>query len=179
MKLITTLLASLALVASATAGTETYSSKSAKTVVPPPVPVGCDCFAPGFALGIFGAGILPDSEEDDALGGGVLAEYFFNEYIGVQGSYALFATDSEHHEYDAALVLRYPIKSICVAPYVMGGAGYGANSDENWNWFAGAGIEARIQSMNCLGIFADGAYHWGEDESGDFTIVRIGVKFPL
>jgi hypothetical protein len=179
MKLITTLLASLALVASATAGT-TYSSKSAKAVVPPPAPVGCDCFGPGFALGIFGSGILPDEDSaDDALGGGVLGEYFFNEFIGVQGSYGLYATDSEHHEFDAALVLRYPITSICVAPYVMGGAGYGANSDENWNWFAGAGIEARLSSVNCLGIFADGAYHWGDDDSADFTIVRIGLKFPL
>lgn len=179
MKLITTLLASLALAASASAG-ETYSSKSAKAVVPPPVAAGCDCFGPGFALGIYGAGILPDSgNEDDSLGGGVLGEYFFNEFIGVQGSYGLFATDSEHHEFDAALVLRYPITSICVAPYVMGGAGYSANSDENWNWFVGGGIEARLSEVNCLGIFADGAYHWGEDDSEDFTIVRIGLKFPL
>jgi hypothetical protein len=178
MKIITTLFAALVLAATAHAGEVAYSKNPKAPVIPPP-PAGCDCFGPGLSLGIFGAGILPDSEEDDALGGGVLAEYFFNEYIGIQGSYALFATDSEHHEYDAALVLRYPITSICIAPYVMGGAGYGANSDENWNWFAGAGLEARFPEANCIGVFADGAYHWGEDDSGDFTIVRIGVKFSL
>lgn len=178
MKIITTLFAALVLAAGAQAG-EMYTKSPKAPVIPPP-PAGCDCFGPGLSLGLFGAGIIPDSDgTDDELGGGVLVEYFFNEYIGIQGSYAIFATDSEHHEYDAALVLRYPITSICVAPYVMGGAGYGANSYENWNWFVGGGLEARFPEANCIGVFADGAYHWGEDDSGDFTIVRVGVKFSL
>lgn len=178
MKALSLLLLTIGMALPAWAGTPTYSSKN--TIAPPPPPAGCDCFGPGLTLGIYGGGLLPDGDDsDDVLGGGALVEYFFSEYIGVQGSYGIFATDSEHHEFDAALVLRYPITSVCVAPYVLGGAGYASNSEENWNWFAGAGIEARLSEASCLGIFADGTYHWGEDDSGDFTIVRIGLKFSL
>jgi hypothetical protein len=178
-----TTLASLALsglmAASAFAG-PVYSSKAVTPSQPIP-PLGCECFAPGFALGIFGAGIIfeDDSDQDDSLGGGVLAEYFFTENIGVEGSYGIFATDSEHHEFDAALVVRFPITDICVAPYIMGGAGYTTNSDDPWNLFAGAGIDVRLPDMDCMAIFADGAYHWSEDDDNDFVIVRVGLKFPL
>ncbi len=179
MKTISSLILSLALAATASAGT--VYSKNPKAPVLPPPPMGCECFEPGFALGLYGAGYLPDSDsEDDVLGGGALAEYFFTPYIGVQGSYGIFATDSEHHEFDAALVLRFPITSICVAPYILAGGGYSTNSEDNWNYFVGGGIEARFQGANCFGIFADGAYHFAEDdEDDDYTIVRVGVKFPF
>ncbi|OAI58025.1 hypothetical protein AYO49_01585 [Verrucomicrobiaceae bacterium SCGC AG-212-N21] len=179
MKLILHLLFASALITSASAGTYT-SSKSAKAVVPP-APLGCDCFAPGFAIGIFGSGVLfnEDDIDDDSLGGGVLAEYFFTENIGIQGSYGIFATEKELHEFDAALVLRYPITSLCLAPYIMGGAGYSTNSQDAWNLFLGGGIDVRCPEWNCVSLFADGAYHWSEDDDADFTIVRIGLKFPL
>ncbi|QIF02877.1 outer membrane beta-barrel protein [Roseimicrobium sp. ORNL1] len=177
MKPLSSLLLALGLALPAFGGEAYVSSKN--TVTTPPPPVGCDCFNPGLSLGIFGAGILPDSDEDDALGGGVLLDYFFTEHIGLQGSYGIFATGSEHHEFDAALVVRFPITDICIAPYILGGAGYATNSEDNWNLFVGGGIEARIPDADCLGIFADGAYHWGEDDSGDFTIVRVGLKFKL
>ncbi len=181
MKKIASLLMTLALAGAAYAGPVSYSGKDSKAVVPPVVETGCACFEPGFAMGIFGAGFLPDNDsvEDDVLGGGVLLEYFFNPYIGVQATYGIFATDSEHHEYDGALVLRYPITSICLAPYVMVGGGGSTNSEQKGNYFAGAGLEYRIESASCLGIFADGAYHWDADEEADYTIVRLGVKFPF
>lgn len=180
MKTTTLLLAAFALATSAMAGPVTYSSKSSKNVVQPQAAVGCDCFAPGAAIGINGTGIIFDGNSDDnALGGGVLAEYFFTEIVGVQGSYNLLATDKEHHEFDAALVLRFPITSICLAPYIMGGGGYATNSFDSWNVFAGAGLELRLPEVNCMAIFADGAYHWADDDGADFTLVRLGVKFPL
>ncbi len=179
MKLLSCLILSLAFVAQASAGTPVYSKNPKAPVIPPP-PLGCECFEPGFALGIYGAGYLPDGEGDNELGGGALAEYFFTPYIGLQGSYGIFATSPEHHEFDAALVLRYPITSICVAPYALVGGGYSTNSTDRWNYFVGAGIEARFQGANCLGIFADGAYHFAEDDQDeDYTIVRVGVKFPF
>jgi len=179
MKPVYSLLVAFAVAASAFAGEVSYSAKSSKSVAATaPAPLGCDCFAPGAAFGIYGAWINPDNE-DDAFGGGLLGEYFFTENIGIQGSYSLLATDSEHHEYDAALIARFPIEDICLAPYVMGGVGYAANSEEAWNVFAGAGLELRIPDVNCLGIFADGAYHWSEDEDADFVLIRLGVKFPL
>jgi len=177
MKYLASLIVTAALASSAFAGPVTYSSKAPQAVAP--MPLGCECFAPGFALGVYGAAILPDGE-DDSLGGGVLGEYFFNEYLGIQGSYGVFATDSEHHEFNGALVLRFPITSICLAPYVLGGGGYSVNSEDRGNYFVGAGLEARIESLNCLGIFADGTYHFAaDDDDEDYTIVRLGVKLPF
>src|SRR5688572_8710362 len=90
MKYLASLIVTAALASSAFAGPVTYSSKAPKAVAPI-LPLGCECFAPGFALGFYGGAFLPDDEEDDSLGGGVLAEYFFNEYVGIQGSYGVFA----------------------------------------------------------------------------------------
>jgi hypothetical protein len=175
MKKIASLLLSVVLASSAFAGPAAFSGKSGKGPVAPMAPAGCNCFAPGAAVGIYGAAILGNN--DDALGIGLLGEYFFTEMLGIQGSYGAFNTDSTHHEFDAALIARFPIKSICVAPYAMVGGGFSTNSSTQGNFFAGAGLEARISSANCLGIFADGAYHWGADF--DYTIVRLGVKFPF
>lgn len=181
MKKIASLIISLALASSAVAGPVSYSGKGGKVVQPPVSPLGCECFEPGFAVGVYGGGYLPDGDsEGDELGGGALVEYFFNPYIGIQGSYGIFATDSEHHEFDGALVLRYPITSICIAPYAMVGGGFSVNGEDKGNYFVGAGLEARFAGANCLGVFADGAYHFAADDGDeDYTIVRVGVKFPF
>lgn len=139
-------------------------------VMPAPT---CDCFAPGASFGAFGGAIF--DRGDNALGGGLLGEYFFTENIGLQGSYGVYATSKEHHAFDASLVLRAPIKSLCIAPYALVGGGYSVNSTSEGNFHAGGGIDIRL--ANCTGIFADGAYHWANE--GDYTIVRLGVKIPL
>jgi hypothetical protein len=178
MKYLASLIVTVALASSAFAGPVTYSAKAPKNPQPLP-PAGCECFGPGFAIGAFAGGFLPDEGGDDVLGGGVLGEYFFNEYIGIQGSYGIYATDSEHHQFDGSLILRYPITSICIAPYVMVGGGLSTNDDTDGDWHVGGGIEARFESLNCLGIFADGAYHFADEGDADFTIVRLGVKLPF
>jgi hypothetical protein len=165
------------LAATAFAGPITYThAGKGSDPVQPVRTLSADCFAPGAAIGIYGSGML---DGEDAPGGGALAEYFFSDYFGLQASYGIFATDSEHHELDAALVLRYPILSLCVAPYVMAGGGLGINASTEGNVFAGAGVEARFESMEHLGIFADGAYHWADGDAPDYTIVRLGVKVPF
>lgn len=175
MKTIVTLLSIIAVAGSAVAGP--ISAKSPKApVMPPPPPAGCDCFGPGLSLGVFGGAILND---DDALGGGLLAEYAINRNVAIQGSYGLFATSSEHHTFDAALVLRAPIDSICVAPYALLGGGFSTNSATAGHFLLGGGIEARLSSASCMGIFADGAYYFAGDDVQDHTIVRLGLKFPF
>lgn len=179
MKKIITLLMSAVLASSALAGTpSSYSAKGGKTVQPM-APVGCECFAPGFAYGIFGGVLFPSGDDDNTGGGGILGEFFFTENFGIQGSYGLFATSSEHHQFDASLVLRAPIKSLCIAPYVMVGGGLGTNGETRGDFHAGAGIEARFEKLNCMGLFVDAAYHFTSDEDTDFTLGRLGIKFPL
>lgn len=157
------------------------ASKNPKApVMPPPAPTGCECFAPGFALGGFGAVGMFDGlgDSDNVAGGGLLGEYFFSEFVGVQGSYALFNTESEHHAFDVNLVLRVPIKSACIAPYALVGGGYGTNSVKEGNFHVGGGLDVRLPSMGCAAIFADGVYYLPED-SEEFTVVRLGMKFPF
>jgi len=175
MKIIAALLTACAFGSGALAGPTYTSAKDAKSINVPP-PLSCDCFQPGGAFGIYGGGIL---DHEDELGGGALVEYFFTEYVGIQASYGIFATDSEHHEIDGSLVLRFPIRSVCLAPYLLLGGGIGTNSNTEGNFFAGAGLEARLDGANCLGVFADGTYHWADDEEEDYTIVRLGLKFPF
>ncbi|MCB1227350.1 MAG: hypothetical protein KDK99_16150 [Verrucomicrobiales bacterium] len=177
MKSLVTLLAAVAFSGAAIAGPVSYGKNVSKTpVLPPPAPTGCDCFGPGLAVGVFGGALLSDA--DDVLGGGVLMEYAFNPYIAIQGSYGLYATDSEHHAFDGALILRYPITSICVAPYALVGGGFSTNSANDGHFTLGGGLEARIPSANCMGIFADAAYNFANDIP-DHTIIRLGVKFPF
>jgi hypothetical protein len=181
MKLALTLLIAGAVSATAWAGPVSYSGKSSKQVQQTAIAPGCECFTPGFNLGIYGAGIIFDGDDNppNSLGGGASIDYFFTRNIGLEGSYTILATPAEHHEFDGALVVRFPIDSLCLAPYVMGGGGYTVNSDNSWNWFAGAGFDWRLPNVNCMGIFADGAYHWAEDSDDNFVLIRVGLKFKL
>lgn len=176
MKTIASLLLSAALASSVFAGAPSYSGKSSKQVIMPPPP-SCDWFAPGAKLGIFGGGFVPDKGSDDALGGGVLAEYFFCENFGVEGSYGAYATNSTHHEFDLNLVARYPMHNGCWAPYLLVGGGYAVNSENSWNWGVGGGVDIHLSGK--MGLFADGAYHWVEHDQGNFTLIRLGLKFRL
>jgi hypothetical protein len=175
MKSLVTILATVALSGAVLAGPVSYKNPKAP-VMPPPPPTGCECFAPGFAFGAFGGGLFDDAE--DVLGGGILAEYAFSPYVALQGSYGLYATESEHHQFDAALILRYPITSLCLAPYAMVGGGFSTNSDTSGDFLVGGGLDLRLPSASCMSIFADGAWYVLGD-SEDQTIVRLGVKFPF
>jgi hypothetical protein len=176
MKSLVTILSIVALSGAAIAGPVSYKNPK-NVVVPPPPPTGCECFAPGLAFGVFGGALLSDA--DDVFGGGLLAEYAFSEFLALQGSYGLYATDSEHHNFDAAVVLRLPITSLCIAPYALLGGGFSTNSASAGHLTAGGGLEARIPGANCLGIFADAAYNWAGSDVENFTIVRLGLKFAL
>ncbi|MDB6075505.1 MAG: hypothetical protein JWO89_3145 [Verrucomicrobiaceae bacterium] len=175
MKAIYSLLLAAALSTSAFAGTS-YSGKSSKMVQPTtPEPA---CFAPGWDVGVFGSALISHNGNDVFAGGGVTAEYFFTEMLGIQTNYSVYNTQSEHHQFDGDLVLRFPIHSACIAPYLMAGGGFSTNSDQQGDFNAGAGIEARFGAMKKTGVFLDGAYHFHTGNNDrDFTIARLGVKF--
>ncbi|MCE9519536.1 MAG: porin family protein, partial [Verrucomicrobia bacterium] len=157
MKKIASLLMTIALASSAFAGAPSYSGKGGK-VVTPPAP-SCDWFAPGLKVGAFGGAYLQSSGNDDSLGGGVLAEYFFTENFGLEGSSSAYATDKTHWQFDLNLVARLPMKNSCWAPYVMAGGGFFTNSETEWTWQVGAGVDVHLTGK--MGLFADGAWHFG------------------
>lgn len=174
MKKIASLLLSLTLASSALAGTSDNSKTVQPTIAPPQ---GCECFAPGFAMGAFGGAMFPSHRGEGVGGGGMLAEYFFTENLGIQGSYGVYASNSEHHQADGSIVFRMPIKSLCIAPYVMAGGGVGTNAVTRGDFHVGGGIEARFASLNCMGVFVDGNYYFASGNNADLTIARLGVKF--
>lgn len=128
-------------------------------------------------MGAFGGAMFPSHRGEGVGGGGMLAEYFFTENLGIQGSYGVYATNSEHHQADGSIVFRVPIQSLCIAPYVMAGGGVGTNAVTRGDFHVGGGIEARFASLACMGVFVDGNYYFASGNNADFTIGRLGVKF--
>lgn len=173
-KNIATLLLTLALAGSALAGTTRDYSKNVQNTAPVQ---SSDCFGPGLAFGAFGGAMFPSHRGESVAGGGILAEYFFNENLGLQGSYGVYATNSEHHQADGSVVFRVPIHSLCIAPYIMGGGGLGTNAVTRGDFHVGGGLEARFSSACRVGVFVDGNYHFATGNRTDFTVARLGVKF--
>lgn len=181
MKKIASLIMSVALASSAIAG-PVMSSKGGK-IVNPPAPE--NCFGAGLDIGIFGAGFLPTHDHStpdykDSLGGGILADYFFCENFGIQLSYAAVAADGTTHLFNGDVVLRAPIQSLCIAPYLLVGGGFHVDGSNLGEYHVGGGIEAKFKGTN-LGAFVDGTYNWhsSSNRDRDYTLVRLGVKFHL
>ena len=181
MKTIALCMMSLLMVVPAYAGTSPAVSMK-NPVGPMPEPPAC--FGPGFDVGIFGGGFLPrhgSHDYDDSLGGGVLADYFFCKNFGIQLSYGAFATSGTQHLFNGDLVLRAPLESLCIAPYLLVGGGFHVDGDSVGEYHVGAGLECKFRSDPRFGIFADGTYNWhsSSNRDRDFTLVRVGVKFSL
>jgi hypothetical protein len=178
MKL-TSLFIALALSGSSLIAGSGYAPKNAKEpVLPAPAPTGCDCFGPGASFDVFAGGIFPDGG-DAEIGGGVGLNYFFTPVFGVDVNYGVYATDSAHHQFDANLVMRAPITSACLAPYVLAGGGYATNSSNRATYQVGAGVDIRFQSSGCMGLFVEGLYHFTEGDSPEFTTARVGIRLPF
>lgn len=141
------------------------------------IPAGCDCFGTGFEFSGFAAGAIPDNG-DGELGGGAAIGYFFTENVGVEISYTVAAFESEEHVITGNLIYRMPIEDLCIAPYVLVGGGVLTNSATDGLFDVGAGLDIRLDSMGCVGIFVDATYNWVEDDR-NFTLVRAGVKIPF
>ena len=138
-------------------------------------PVAPACYGAGYEFGVFGAAIFPESHYDDSLGGGVSLGYFFNENLGVQASAAIYATDSEVHNYTVDAVYRLPIN--CIAPYLLVGGGVHTNGATEGLFRFGGGIDVRI--IDSTSIFADGTYNLLSSDIDNYTTARVGLRFAF
>lgn len=173
-KLLSTLTILTASFSLATAGD--YSAKAPIA----PAPVGCTAFDPGFEMSAYVAGSLPNGNGEDVIGGGIGFAYFFTENIGLDVNYAAFDTESTSHFVTADMVLRFPIKSVCLAPYLIGGAGIRTNGSSEAVWRLGGGVDFRPAMLGNIGLFADGTYNWiNGSVYSDTTIVRVGMRLPF
>ncbi len=165
------LLSCLAMASSSFAGPE---SKETKQYV---APVPELCFRDQeFQLDLFGSYTdgLEANPHADGFGGGIALNYFFIRNLGI-------GIDGNVHDGDVngvwatsgRLIARFPIDSICVAPYVFGGGGYEVNGEGFGTVHAGGGLEFRTSQK--IGIFGEGRYTWGEDDRNSAQY-RVGVR---
>jgi hypothetical protein len=107
-------------------------------------------------------------------GGGVGVNYFITREIGVGGD--INAGDDRGNFIDQALgslILRWPIESVGIAPYVFGGGG--RDFDPQWEWVGHAGVGMEYRFNPATGIFVDGRYIW-PDHSSDRILLRAGLR---
>ena len=111
-----------------------------------------------------------------AWGGGIGLNYFASANIG-------FGTDINIPDnggqfidsYTVNLIWRYPIESIGIAPYIIGGGGRIYDPSRQWMGQVGAGLEYR--SSHKMGLFVDGRYEFAEHSGDDKLELRAGLRF--
>ncbi|RYD24758.1 MAG: hypothetical protein EOP86_28190 [Verrucomicrobiaceae bacterium] len=179
--IVLTILAGSLMLTAAQAGTPYVSIPPAPPQAPVMVdaPRVCDCFKENTAfVSIYGAGLLPESggRFEDALGAGLALDYFFSTHVGIEVDGTWASTRDDVGIFTGSLVLRLPIDSICLAPYILAGGGvqcYGGG--EEGIAHAGAGLDWRFG--NRFGIFGDGRYTWADDQ--DYVLFRAGLRFAF
>ena len=171
-KIVFPLLACLVTASSAFAGPEVKESKQITAPAPE------FCFRDQeFQLDVFGS--YTDSRtanpHGDDFGGGIALNYFFirNVGIGVDGN-VFDGNANGVWSTTGRLIVRLPVESICVSPYVFGGGGYEVDGKGFGTAHAGGGIEYR--ATRNIGIFGEGRYTWGEDDRNSAQ-ARVGVRF--
>lgn len=178
MKLPASLLALAAFATSVHAGPiESYG--------PAPATQSSQLFGPGWHLGAHTLFLTPDADQaDDTWGGGLNLDYFMSPHVGFQGSasWADPGTGEVWHNYTIDLVLRAPIESAHIAPYIF--VGGGAIVEDSADILGRAGIGLEVRPTARFGIFADWVYNFpggggSDDDIEDYQMIRIGLKVGL
>jgi hypothetical protein len=162
------------------------SAASAGPATPSPtvaigdLPPVCDCFdLGGSGIDLFGIYIEPDGNGllEDGFGGGVGFTHFRNSYLGFStGVYWWDEGEEVSTSVSGSIILRYPVRSLCIAPYGIGGVTGHLDSLNQFSWHLGGGVEFRIPAFDAVGFFVDATYNWADDTE-DFGIFRVGTRY--
>lgn len=178
-KLTLTILALGIALSTAQAGSDSYYY-SAKAPAKDPIPLQPEnCFYAGESfIDIFGVYADPEAGDhgtgyESSYGGGLGVGHFINEYLGVRGRAYWWDGGSAVHSLNADLILRAPIQSLCVAPYVYGGVGGAFDGENQFTQHIGGGVELRLTGR--LGVFADYSRTFA-DETGDWDLYSLGMR---
>jgi len=116
---------------------------------------------------------------ESGFGGGVGVNLFFARYfgIGIEGGWDEQSANGNTviHNVSGSFIVRYPIDSICLAPYALVGAGGRFDGEQNATYHTGAGLEYRFSPH--IGIFGDARYVW--TDANDLVVIRTGLRFAF
>jgi len=108
-------------------------------------------------------------------GGGVGLNYFLTRELGIGADMNMSANGRQFVDQAVGnLILRFPIESIGLAPYIIGGGGRSFDPEGEWLGDVGVGLEWRFNRIT--GIFSDARYEWVE-HSNDRLLLRAGLRF--
>ena len=136
---------------------------------------------------VVGAGGKYNSQNGGGVGGNLGVNYFFTKFIGVgiDDSIGGFWPSNKSgpeavDSLQANLLLRYPISTWNLAPYLMvgGGASWGTASQGDGN--VGGGVEHRVTPN--IGLFADCRWLYGGSSSVgqlSYALPRVGLRFAF
>ncbi len=111
---------------------------------------------------------------DGLWGGGVGLNYFLTQNIGIGGDVNMSENGGNFVDIiNGSLIVRLPIESAGLAPYLFGGGGRSTEPVWEWTYHGGAGLEFRFNPTT--GIFTDARYIWA-DETADRLLLRAGFR---
>lgn len=178
--IVTGLAAVVAVTSVAFAGTEVASKKTVVPLEEPCVFRDNEFQVDAFALGAF------YQQGSPAWGGGLGLNYFFLRYVGVGIEQDVFGRNEATYGGNGTrwatlgnLIVRIPICSINLAPYVLagGGAVYGDGGKGVGVGHVGGGLEYRFTDN--IGIFVDGRWLYSGEEPKNGCFSRAGVRFAF
>ena len=143
-----------------------------------------------FSVDLFAVGSLHETERIHGVnvtgrpnvkwGGGVGVNYFFTKYLGVGGDfYSITFKRSFVDTTFGDAILRFPLgicKSVGIAPYLFGGAGYQFQGVDQIVGGGGGGVELRL--MPHFSIFGDVRYLIAV-KTRNFGVGRAGIRLSF
>jgi hypothetical protein len=135
------------------------------------------------SLDLFGSFVAPQRGIENVFdtnirsghwGGGLGLNYFLLRELGVGVDTNIPADGGRFFNHvSGSLIVRLPIESIGLAPYIYGGGGRGTDPVYEWLGHAGVGFELRANPVT--GFFVDARYIWAEHTSDDL-LLSAGVR---
>ena len=175
MKKLILLCSVFGLAASANAGLQTIESTPAYT------PANPQCFYAGeTSFDLISLYVNPTGSSDNhdvnlesGAGAGIGLTHFITDSFGLSGRAYWWDTDSIVNSVTASAILRKPIESLCLAPFVYGGIGGHFDSVNQFSTHLGAGVEYRLTDR--IGIIGDYS-HTFTDVTQDWDMYTLGLR---
>lgn len=111
----------------------------------------------------------------DTVGAGVGVNYFLTRNWGLGAETYMDDFDFPNH-LDFNGFFRYPLPSLSLAPYVLGGFGRQFRDVSQWTTHIGIGVDFRLNTQT--GIFLD-VREVFPDTSRDLTLWRLGLRISF